>query len=65
MSMQKKDSFRKSRLDLIKKRHKELILGPREDVMDGLLEDDETFDSFDEHEDLTQYDDYADVGMEV
>jgi hypothetical protein len=61
--MQKKDSFRKSRLDLIKKRHKELILGPREDVIDGFLEDDETFESYDEHEDMSRYDDYVKIGM--
>lgn len=54
-----------NRLELIKKRHKELILKPREEMMDGLLEDDETFDSFDEQDELSSYDGYADVQMEV
>lgn len=55
----------KDRLELIKQRHRELILDPREDLMDGLLEDDETFDALDEHREMDYYGDYATTEMEL
>jgi hypothetical protein len=64
-TQQQNELSKQSRLELIKQRHKELILNPRDDVMDGFLEDDETFDALDEHDDLGHYDDYADMRMEV
>jgi hypothetical protein len=61
----KKEKVLDTRLELIKQRHKELILNAREEMWDGLLEDDETFDSLDEGDDLGYYGDYAGAEMEV
>ena len=41
-----------SRLSLIKKRHRELILRPREEMLQGLLDDEDPFNSLEETEEL-------------
>ena len=60
------DQSKERRLELIKRRHRELILNPRQSMMSGWVEEeDDSFDSYDEHEDLSQYEQYADFEMEV
>ena len=41
-----------SRLSLIKKRHRELILRPREEMLQDLLEDEDPFTSLEEADEL-------------
>ena len=53
------NDLRKQRLALIKKRHKELILNPREELMDGLLEEDDALHSLDEPEEFQIIEEYG------
>lgn len=48
----RKHDVLESRLSLIKKRHRELILRPREEMLHGLLDDEDPFTSLEETDEL-------------
>jgi len=48
----RKHDILENRLSLIKKRHRELILRPREEMLQGLLEDEDPFTSLEETDEL-------------
>ena len=52
------EGLRTQRLELIKKRHRELILNPREGLMDGLLDDEDAFHSLEDSEEYQLIEDY-------
>jgi len=52
------EDLRLQRLELIKKRHRELILKPRAGLMDGLLDDDDALHSLEDPEEYQLIEEY-------